>query len=187
LARASLSNFDISTYDQEIERYGGIEGLKLSEKIFCLDSKSIPYLLSLAKDDNNDLTLDDLSILTGYLFLKWFFRNNNKKILKFLNLVSPEKTKENINEKLKYYQKIISNHFYMRELLNTSDFNYLEKAIDDLGSQIQSEEFDPQMTVLIVDSIIHVHNNRLIGINRDKEKDIYYILQKLFISEEYLK
>ncbi|PMR63762.1 lantibiotic dehydratase [Streptococcus intermedius] len=182
-----LSNFDISTYDQEIERYGGIEGLKLSEKIFCLDSKSIPYLLSLAKDDNNDLTLDDLSILTGYLFLKWFFRNNNKKILKFLNLVSPEKTKENINEKLKYYQKIISNHFYMRELLNTSDFNYLEKAIDDLGSQIQSEEFDPQMTVLIVDSIIHVHNNRLIGINRDKEKDIYYILQKLFISEEYLK
>ena len=75
----------------------------------------------------------------------------------------------------------------MRELLNTSDFNYLEKAIDDLGSQIQSEEFDPQMTVLIVDSIIHVHNNRLIGINRDKEKDIYYILQKLFISEEYLK
>lgn len=36
-----LYNFDIATYDKEIERYGGKELINLSEKVFCRDSDTI--------------------------------------------------------------------------------------------------------------------------------------------------
>ncbi len=47
-----------------------------------------------------------------------------------------------------------------------------------------AQDFELQKVYSIIDSIIHVHNNRLIGIERDKEKLIYYTLQRLFVSED---
>lgn len=182
-----MSTFDISIYDQEVERYGGFDTLELSEAIFCADSKIIPNLLTLIKDTNNDWKVDDVSILVNYLYLKCFFQNDNKKILNFLNLVSPKKVKENVNEKIEHYLKLLKVDNLGDQIFYDKNFKELKHAIKNLFLKMIAQDFELQKVYSIIDSIIHVHNNRLIGIERDKEKLIYYTLQRLFVSEEYMK
>ncbi len=182
-----MSTFDISTYDQEVERYGGFETLELSEQIFCADSKTIPTLLTVTKEANNDWSVDDVSILMDYRYLKWFFQNDNQEILKFLHLVSPEKVEENVNEKIVHYHNLLETDNLDGRIFSDKNFEDLKRTVEALFYKMVSQNYDTQKVYSIIDSIIHVHNNRLIGINRDKEKVIYYGLQRLFTSEEYMK
>lgn len=181
-----LYNFDIATYDKEIERYGGKELINLSEKVFCRDSDTIPSLL-LESKNNNDLMLEDIAIVVDYLYLKHFFNNDVDKIISFLNVVGPKNIDGNTNEKTKYYQKIVTNKLLMSQFIIDNNINNLEKAVNELVAAINVKDISVHKRFSIIDSIIHVHNNRLIGIDRNKEKDIYYILNRIITAEKYIK
>ena len=181
-----LYNFDIATYDKEIERYGGKELINLSEKVFCRDSDTIPSLL-LESKNNNDLMLEDIAIVVDYLYLKYFFNNDVDKIISFLNVVGPKNIDGNTNEKTKYYQKIVTNKLLMSQFIIDNNINNLEKAVNELVAAINVKDISVHKRFSIIDSIIHVHNNRLIGIDRNKEKDIYYILNRIITAEKYIK
>ena len=75
----------------------------------------------------------------------------------------------------------------IRRFFYDKNFKELKHAIKNLFLKMIAQDFELQKVYSIIDSIIHVHNNRLIGIERDKEKLIYYTLQRLFVSEEYMK
>ena len=159
-----LYNFDIATYD----------------------SDTIPSLL-LESKNNNDLMLEDIAIVVDYLYLKYFFNNDVDKIISFLNVVGPKNIDGNTNEKTKYYQKIVTNKLLMSQFIIDNNINNLEKAVNELVAAINVKDISVHKRFSIIDSIIHVHNNRLIGIDRNKEKDIYYILNRIITAEKYIK
>jgi len=47
LARGTISNFQLDTYDREIERYGGEHAMRIAEQLFCADSDAVLALLPL--------------------------------------------------------------------------------------------------------------------------------------------
>jgi thiopeptide-type bacteriocin biosynthesis protein len=56
-------DFSFRTYDREVERYGGIEGVTLAEELFCEDSVQVIKLLELAAQKRLDrITVGVLSI-----------------------------------------------------------------------------------------------------------------------------
>ena len=46
-----VSRLQLDTYEREVERYGGLNGVELAEEIFCLDSESCVGLMELSRDD----------------------------------------------------------------------------------------------------------------------------------------
>lgn len=178
-----VSNIDISTYDREIERYGGLERISLVEEIFCLDTEIVINSLSLIRKKRLDLTPDDLAIIFNYFYLKSFFKDNNKNIIQFLAFACPEHLDSQNRDKNKNTALIDSYIVkgYLIDLLPELS-KLCQKLIKLSDSCIQLSD---DYTYVIYDSIIHVHNNRLFGIKREKETKIYAIIRGLIISEEF--
>ena len=57
--------YSFDTYDREIERYGGMEGIELAESLFCADSQAVvDVLAALAPAGKLDLERQVLAVLT---------------------------------------------------------------------------------------------------------------------------
>ncbi|HEN4292109.1 TPA: lantibiotic dehydratase, partial [Streptococcus agalactiae] len=178
-----ISNIDISTYDREIERYGGLERIPLVEEIFCLDTEIVINSLSLIRQKRLDLTLDDLAIIFNYFYLKSFFKDNNKEIIQFLEFACPEHLDSQNRDKNRNTALIdlyLIKGYLINLLPELSKLCQRLKKLSDSCIQLSDD-----YTYIIYDSIIHVHNNRLFGIKRENETKIYAIIRGLIISEEF--
>ncbi len=51
LEKGWMSRVQIDTYVRELERYGGLSGIKVAEEIFCADSDAVAALLPLVQSD----------------------------------------------------------------------------------------------------------------------------------------
>ena len=67
--RGLCSGFTVDTYEREVERYGGLDGISLAEAIFAADSSAVVDILALRRAGR--VTLDDivLAALTSYELL----------------------------------------------------------------------------------------------------------------------
>lgn len=178
-----ISNIDISTYDREIERYGGLERIPLVEEIFCLDTEIVINSLSLIRQKKLDLSPYDLAIIFNYFYLKSFFKDNNKEIIQFLEFACPEHL-DSQNRNKNRNTALIDLYLIKGYLINLlPELSKLCRSLKKLSDSCIHLSDD--YTYHIYDSIIHVHNNRLFGIKRENETKIYAIIRGLIISEEY--
>lgn len=175
-----LSTFDISTYDREIERYGGVNAIDIAENIFCEDSKLVIKYLKFIKEKNMEDKLDDIAVAMIYFYLKIFYKIN-EDILCFLDKVCPNKVDKNVRSKIQYYKSVVFNQLTDIYEIDKYNFNRLKEEIKKLKLIIDKKNADT-----IMDSIIHVHNNRLFGINRVREQNLYFIVKKMIMSEKYI-
>ena len=143
----------------------------------------MPRLLKICETNEMGFNLDSLSIVSVYLYLVFFFDNDLHEIISFLETVSPKRNDKNkdINSDVKEYQKIIEAN------CNEKFFLCLKNPIKSLNNKMLLNKLTKQQHYSIIDSIIHVHNNRLIGIDREKEKYIYFVLRRIFISKTHIK
>ncbi|WP_242257949.1 lantibiotic dehydratase [Streptococcus thoraltensis] len=178
-----VSNIDISTYDREIERYGGLKRIFLVEEIFCLDTEIVINSLSLIRQKRLDLTPEDLAIIFNYIYLKSFFKDDNKKIIQFLEFACPDHVDSQNRDKNRNTVLIDSYIIkgYLIDLL--PELSKLRRKLKELSDSCIHLSDD--CTYVIYDSVIHVHNNRLFGIEREKETKTYAIIRGLIISEEF--
>lgn len=180
-----LNTYDISTYDKEVERYGGIESLLICENIFCFDSKLIVQLLKVVKNKHSDLNIDCLSVVSAYIYLKYYFNFDNDFILNFLHAINDGEKYRLLPNKKKEYETLIQN--LQGSFINQFQTEQLTNQIRLLSEFISNHSELKNHQYSMIDSIIHVHNNRLIGINRKREKEIYQILEKVITTEQFKK
>lgn len=178
-----ISTVDISTYDREIERYGGRQKIDLVEDIFCIDTEVVINALSLLRTQKIHLTVEELAIVLNYFYLKVVFKNQNDKIIHFLENVCPKHTVNKNSEKHK-------NMSLVQDYVNNCQIFEILPNLHELAQKVKKlsyncKDFLEDYQYAIYDSIIHVHNNRLIGIDREKEEVIYDIIRGLVISEEF--
>ena len=175
-----MVNYEISTYDREIERYGGKQTLEKIENIFCLDSYLNMEIISQNKKGNISLDIKYISVLIPYFYLEYLFDYVTR--VEFLEFVSPRTDKFNINKERKKYQEAIERIDELHVLYSENVQN-LKNELIELKETLTA--YPKEQRFSIVDSIIHVHNNRLVGIDREREREIYYILRSIIISEQY--
>lgn len=196
-----VRDFSLGTYEREIERYGGEEVIGQAENFFCADSLTSHYLLSGMLSKMLDLpnyviaSLSIIELLRGFGLgindqIKFFslFKKNKKALEGFrqwkgvilISAGSIFSNQRSEDDSIRYMH-------YGFDLRNPARDVYLE-AIK--GSQASNLLTNPQMAIL--NSLVHMHCNRLLGIDSKLEaKALYYAAHTLqnirYFSEKPLQ
>jgi thiopeptide-type bacteriocin biosynthesis protein len=199
MANGFIENIQLDTYIKETERYGGKEGILLSENIFFADSLMICELLSSLEQNKeeqrwlfglvnmNSLMNDfNLSIEMKLTFLENLVKNFQVDFLKnkYLNKQLDAKFKnhlEEINAVLK------DNKINLYEYLVNKRYKIHNPFISEINSDIKREIIHKQIPDLL-SSYIHMSCNRLFRTeHRRHEYVLYNLLLRFYKCEFYSK
>ncbi|WP_144510537.1 lantibiotic dehydratase [Bacillus sp. FJAT-22090] len=191
-----LTNVSIATYDREVERYGGISLIDKAETLFYHDSRSVEGLLYLHRFSHTNLDLDIIATVSVLHYLK-SFRLSFSEQLEWLD--NTETRKEYLKEfreikdtliplSLDLYEEPNLNIEGLREILKAINLrkDALEIYIDDVYIH------DKENTLLnslfdIFGSVIHMHLNRLLGVDREREKKVMTLARHTLYNSKYLR
>jgi thiopeptide-type bacteriocin biosynthesis protein len=178
-----IEHYDLDTYIREIERYGGPENIVALERFFTADSELTAALLQ--RLQTQTITLDPLEVAVlslDFLFAAWGSTPEQKQccISRFTDLA-------------RYKNDFRAKRRLLCELLEpwerTSDLQISEQrqhilnclrpqqaAIQAIAAHIREQEAASTLWTSYDDllaSIAHMHINRLIGVQRQREQRIY--------------
>ncbi len=82
--RGSITGFQLDSYDREVERYGGPDGIDIVEHLFMADSEAVIELLRLCADD--EVTRWRAAVLGAEMLMRDFAldRDQRRKVLEHL-------------------------------------------------------------------------------------------------------
>ena len=164
----------IDTYEQEVMRYGGEDVYEKVENFFCLNSEMDIMLIK----NHNDTFEETILSIIGMLDLNGLSYESRKEILDLKGIVRKE-SKDYRIIKRKIWPLLIKNKYLDKDSnLYKSQKIMLEGILESIknnGNEVMVNEIFPD--------IIHMHINRLYGINREKETEIinycYLLLNSL--------
>lgn len=198
LLQGVLNDFSTHIYEREVERYGGCECIGFAEDLFCADSQCCIYLHHIFHNDPKNLPLFALSALAIVHYLIHFFANDLKTCIQFLNYWQNEhKLLSGSRNSLKIFSNLTHQLFFDQSDKIDKEENpllfHLKSAFSHTGETIQI--YNQKILDLekkqelwngrwnIYDSLIHMHCNRMLGIDLEIEKKArvtaYYILKKM--------
>lgn len=173
------------TYTPEINRYGGLKCINKAENVFCSNSILNLSLMEYTRHMTNNLKLEDVYILSAYKILL-DMGLTDKEILIFLNQY--RYGKKSNDEFKKIYSKFGNIINGKSNFINIKEFDYGVKLLNllDYNTKIYKEYYDLvknnnnlEKCASVVCSILHMHFNRLIGINRGLEYKLTSYLRKI--------
>ncbi|MGK5509331.1 lantibiotic dehydratase [Brevibacillus formosus] len=177
-----LSKATIDTYDPEIERYGGPELISLAEEIFAVDSMVVAHWLHLHRTKQLNLPLEKVAVISIIDLLHQFLHSIDEK-LGFLNsLIQYKAYLDDFRTDREFYLKAGRYTNGWEELKALEDGPILYQALQTRSETIQSfstvmhslkaqsELYNSQDQIIV--SIIHLHINRLLGVEREREKKV---------------
>lgn len=188
----------IDSYEREIERYGGLDGMALAERIFAIDSVAIADILALRLRRALDLTPIDIAILTIDDLLKNLGGTVPERLLVYRagrqwEATTSEHRTARLQKKFHSYrttaQRLIGDRTWLQEQAGGAALQaiLLQRAIalhaigEDLRSLIAQGALARDRTTLFV-SYAHMHCNRLLGLNRALENETLYYLERTLES-----
>ncbi|MFL0491795.1 lantibiotic dehydratase [Bacillus sp. 179-I 2A5 NHS] len=192
-----LSNLTIDTYDPEIERYGGDKLILEAENLFFADSSLISNLIELKRWKKIDLDEEVLGVINvisifeglGFTFektLNWLndslnykeylveFREKRSILLKVANSHEEWKSLREEPNGLTIYNLFLKRNYYLEK--------YSREIEEEKSKGKLTNDYDD-----IVGSVIHMSLNRLIGVNREKEKKIMALARHTLHNLRYLR
>jgi thiopeptide-type bacteriocin biosynthesis protein len=186
-----ISKYSIDCYELELERYGGYDLMDHAHEVFHKDSLAIQSIIY--EKNNNNVKISDelLAVISIFFHVKRFglsldeifiFLNCQKHIK--LDQEEQDEFRKNKNSYLDFVIKYLSGEkltpeidFIMRILLikSASMETYLE-GIEKFYPESKNVKFS------ILDSILHMHMNRLFGPNVEFERKMRTLSRHIFYS-----
>jgi len=177
-----IQRYMLDTYEREVERYGGPEAIDLLEQAFTIDSAIVSNIV--AAQYAHRLTLD--SLLIAVFTLDHFFTAWGCDVQQRLEWTHNASEKHAFSKEFhaerKHYGDLLSprsqidpmlaeQRSQLRELIHPQEsyLSELGKQVRQLG--IAGKLWLPEMSLL--NSLAHMHINRLLGIDRTRENQIY--------------
>lgn len=187
MGRGICQKFSFDTYEQEVERYGGVAGLEIAESIFHEDSRTVSELLSAVKVKGFSLSQTALAVFTGGRLLDCLgFDQSNyagwyEGQAQLRKHVSQDyrREKADLIELLTNPEKMLAERGALSvfTIMAQSRARYpaLASRFQDLSrGGILTREFQD-----ICGSLLHMHFNRLLGPGRDEERKIFGLLLRV--------
>ncbi|HEY6119368.1 MAG TPA: lantibiotic dehydratase, partial [Pyrinomonadaceae bacterium] len=198
----SIWRVQLDTYERELERYGGVEGIVLAEQLFYLDSEAVLEIIEMLEpgdegaDERWRLTLCGIDcLLTDF----GFDLENKRTVLKqvrdaFGKEFRVDKTLVGqLSEKYRKERKSL-------ETLLNSDHNaesslspglavlrHRSEQLVPLVAELKSHERSGKLSVPLVElasSYVHMHANRLLrSVQRQQELVLYDLLSRFYESQ----
>ncbi|MGI8855725.1 MAG: lantibiotic dehydratase [Thermomicrobiales bacterium] len=199
-AESLIHKLVIDSYEREIERYGGLEGTQIAERIFGADSVTIldvlalgtQHLLDLSPRDVAMVTVDDLLVALGLqapdrLAIYRGIRPWQEKA--FAGQIA--RLRDAFHDHRKVAQRLVGDRAWLREQPGGRDLEQCLRdrgqAIRPLGERLRTLAQHNEMQISLqsfLDSCIHMHCNRLLGLDRLREFEVIYYLERTYESLE---
>lgn len=178
IEKGLMTSYSIDSYDRELERYGGIKLMDIAEKLFYFDSIVVEEILKLKRSKSISFNNEAIGMISTIHYMKDFGLNHESQI-NFLRLqVSNSDYRKEFKENRSEYIEICNTNNDWQELRKTEEGNLLLNALSQRSGVVReySDEIKNGLEVStdlsILDSVIHLHCNRLFGINRELETKI---------------
>lgn len=181
LVTGMLKRMTIDCYVREIERYGGPLTIEEAESVFYKDSLTTSQLLSLLKLKSTKLpnyVLCSLSVIHLLKHLGWDFEKQHNYLSQITNKNDYKKEfREWRNKYLSWLNTgdeknpiVLTDEYGGDRILSVLNLRNQQlevfgNTIDDLNNKDELWNTKPE----IINSLIHLHCNRLAGIDRDFE------------------
>ncbi|MCR3761350.1 lantibiotic dehydratase [Clostridium felsineum] len=192
-----LTKVEIGTYEREIERYGGIQLIDYAEKVFFYDSQVVSNILYLKGIHELDMDYEQIAICSIISYLEDFNIPYMNQI-ELLNMVTNQSEyREGFKKKREQYTFIGNSNNNFENLRKTQEgrmlYSILQKrtsAVKEYALKIEEESKNGNLAnskLGIYLSILHLHCNRLFGINREKEKEVISYARHTLYALKFLK
>lgn len=187
-----IGDLNISIYEKEIERYGGTDLIELAEELFRMDSVIVEEVLCRKRLKQLDMEDIEIAVASVLQYVYHFFEGFQEQ-LAYLTLY--HHSNAYMNELKKRKENLLElfdlengwNHFRERkdrkelivllEQRNPIIANYNRRIME----KSQSIEFKNN----IVNSVLHLHCNRLLGTNRELEKKVMAFAESIMYAKKY--
>jgi thiopeptide-type bacteriocin biosynthesis protein len=192
-----VRNLVLDSYDRELERYGGNAGLQIAEQIFAIDSAAITQItqltlknaLPLAQTDLALITVDDLLTQLGVVAeerrtLYRMIRQGQETSFNY----ELTRLHQTFHDYRKTAQRLVGDRAWLlakeKAIDLTSILQARAKPLQSLGQALdalakQEHGLSVPLTSFLA-SCVHMHCNRLLGVNRPLEFEVMFYLDRTF-------
>jgi lantibiotic biosynthesis protein len=185
------------TYDPEIERYGGPNLIHLAEEVFMKDSDVVINLISLHRYKKMGYDLDTIGIISVIDIMENFFMGFESQ-LEWLNAsVNFKDFQKEFRAKRDHLLKVANSSDNWRGLRSERDGRILyeimltrREAIQKYANALKIAEKENMLygsIYEVIGSVIHLHLNRLLGVNQERENKIMALARHTLHHLRYFK
>ncbi|MEE1101738.1 MAG: lantibiotic dehydratase [Agathobacter sp.] len=187
-----IGDLNISVYEKEIERYGGIELMELAEELFRMDSVIVEEILYRKRLKQLDMEDIEVAVASVLQYVYRFFDGFQEQ-LAYLTLYHHTNVYINeFKEKKKNLLELFDlengwNCFKEREDRNEL-ITLLEQRnplIDNYNRRIMEKNENKEFKSNIVNSVLHLHCNRLLGTNRELERKVMAFAESIMYAKKF--
>ena len=186
-----IKKVSIDTYEREIERYGGDLVIKKVENFFCDDSKIVERYLELRENGETDISEEEFAVLNIINVMDELEVSYEKQMTMFDKIVSFKDYRKEFQKNRKKILNLIlteeikEKHKEIYDLIKEESraANKLKKELDkieSMGNLCNSKEE-------IFYSLVHIHCNRLIGIDAEREKKVMTFVRHSLYSLKHFR
>jgi lantibiotic biosynthesis protein len=164
--------FSFETYDRELERYGGDAGLRAAESIFAADSRAVVHLLKLLMARTSRVDRALLAVLTIDELLAGLGLGPQDRVAWYRERIPrPVPAGEEYRRRKTELRAILSNGGAGQEVgaILAERRQGLAHAATCLASLAAAGDLRQPMSILY-NSYVHLHCNRLLGIDSGAER-----------------
>ncbi|MBV9690603.1 MAG: lantibiotic dehydratase [Ktedonobacteraceae bacterium] len=181
--KGMLDRVCVDTYDREVERYGGPRAIDALEQVFAVDSAIVSAII--AAQYTGRITLDPLAVAVFSLdrfFAAWGL-DCAERLLRLESRTEKYQASKEFREQRKLLCELLSPWEDVYDRVVTpqreqlcSFFAIQDEPLHALSEQIHRLSISEELWLPeenILDSLAHMHVNRLLGINREQEIKVY--------------
>ncbi|MGW8958928.1 lantibiotic dehydratase [Paenibacillus sp. NPDC055715] len=186
-----VSRVVIDTYEPELERYGGIELMAWAERVFSSDSEVTARLIRVIRFNQTSLPQEIIATLSVINLLHQFgYCLEDAYLLLNRHFDVKEYLKDFRKERKFFLQWMTSDQEIPNSIQSSRDsiesiFKLRKEAVVQYNQLLNEREEKGETTNTkedIVYSVIHMHINRLLGIDRDRERKVMIMARHALAS-----
>ncbi len=186
LANGYCNRFSFDTYDREVERYGGEQGIELAESVFFADSVAVASYKALTGQGSGTSESENLTVLTVDNLLAGLGLSESDRLAWLRDRVT---WRAEVGPEYRLRRTVLRETLgnVGRQPLNQEEsplYSALRSAREALGGSgklLASFALESKLTQAnanLLTSFVHMHCNRMLGVDPGAEKIVLGLLQR---------
>ncbi len=192
-----ISDFVISPYEREVERYGGSKLISMAEEVFYADSRVAESIIKSIRLRENSMDKELIGVISVLNYLEQFGLDFNSQLQLLQHYSTDSKYRKEFNKKRELYLRLcdgkndweaLRDNSEGANLINNLELrSYFVKRYAQLINEMQSQNNLCVNFDAIISSVLHLHCNRLFGTDLDFENKVMTLAAYTLYDQRYHK
>ncbi|MBU8572317.1 lantibiotic dehydratase [Bacillus subtilis] len=189
-----VTEFVITQYEREIERYGRLDLMDAAEQVFCEDSKVVETMIRMHRMKDIAISKEIAGMVSVIQFLEQFELTFEEQLTFLEKNCLQNEYRTEFKKDREMYIEICNSDRDWDNLRKTSDGRILYEILKTRKiaaanyACLINKAFDNKEAVYSrIGSVIHLHCNRLFGTDREMENKILTLCRHSLYAQRYQK